>query len=285
MIYTRSRPKGSPPGRGKQLSVFGVVSGKGGVGKTTLATNLAVLAAKRGRRVLLVDTDLGFSNVDLMLGTAPRHHLDHLLLGSMPIREILESGPFGLVILSSGDGTHVRPRLDTESKVRLLAELDSLEKEIDLVIIDAPASLDDSQLFFLGSCQQAILLVTPEPASLYHALGVMKGLHHSGRLRDYLVVTTWTESEAEGRSIFEKLADLARRLQGVRVRYLGSIPFDQQVRRSVTAQRPIVDTFPLSPASQALRRLADSLLDVPPASVLDGGLRFLWNRLFLESSP
>lgn len=271
--------------QGKQpLRVVAVTSGKGGVGKTTLSTNLAVLAARAGLRVLLIDADLGLANAEILLGVVPGHHLGDVLQRDVPIRDALATGPHGIRILSAGSGLQELTHLREIEKVRLLGAIDELEDAFDFVVIDSPAGIGDNVLFFVGAAQETLLVVSPEPTSLTDAYGAVKALSTSAGVRQFDVLVNPATSEAEAREIFGKLDGLCRRFLQAQLRYAGHLPRDQNVHRAIMAQRPLVDSFPLSPASRALGAIVDALLAHPPAARLDGGLKFLWHRLLLESS-
>lgn len=278
-------PAGRADGRAFEsgkLRVIGVTSGKGGVGKTTVAVNLALQAAQRGRRVLLIDGDLGLANVEILLGHVPPRNTAHLLDGSATIDEVLVEGPWGLRFLPGGSGFHRLARLDEGQKMRLLAALDPIEDRFDLVIIDSPAGIGGNALFFVGACQEAILVVTPEPTSLTDAYVALKGLSEQRAIRNFHVVVNQSSSDAVARQIFEKLCRLSDRFLDASLHFLGPIPRDEHVPRSIMAQRPLVALHPLAPASRALGEIAHRLLETPPPATLDGGLKFLWQRLFLE---
>ncbi len=267
------------------LRVIAVTSGKGGVGKSTLASNLAVLVAKQGRRVLLLDGDLGLANAEILLGIAPRFHMGHLLEGSISMREALATGPHGLKLLSAGTGVQQLARLGSAQKLRLIAELDTLEDDFDVVIADSAAGIGDNMTFFVGACQETILVVSPEPTSLTDAYAAVKVLSLGGMAGLFHVVVNPAGSENQARDVFGRLSRITERFLHARLRYLGHLPRDENVRRAVMMQRPLVEGFPLSPASRSLAQLSDRLLRESPPPRVEGGLKILWQRLFRESTP
>ncbi len=264
------------------LRVIGVASGKGGVGKTNVASNLGVLAAKGGARVLIIDGDLGLANVEILLGIKPKYHLGHLLESDIPVSEVLATGPCGVKVLPAGNGVQQLSRLDDAQRLRLVTALDQLEDDFDVIFLDAGAGIGDNVIFFIGAAQEALLVVSPEPTSLTDAYATIKVLCQEAGVRFFDVVVNQAGNEAMARDIFDKLSAVAGRFLDARIRWLGWIPRDENVHRSVMAQRPLVELFPLSPASRALQAVADTLLHEPPPPQLDGGLKFLWNRLLRE---
>lgn len=267
----------------RPLRVIGVTSGKGGVGKTNLAANLAILAAKQGQRVLIIDGDLGLANVEIIYGLRPRHHLGHLLSGDVTIQDVLATGPAGVKVLPAGNGLQQLTRLDDGQRLRLVGAMEELEDDFDVVFLDSGAGIGDNVLFFIGAAQEAMLVVSPEPTSLTDAYATIKVLCQDAGVRCFDIVVNQAGNESLARDIFEKLSAVAGRFLDARVRWLGWVPRDENVHRSVMAQRAFVELFPTTPATRALNNVIDSLLNEPPPPQLDGGLKFLWSRLLRES--
>ena len=267
----------------RPLRVIGVTSGKGGVGKTNVAANLAVIAARQGQRVLLIDGDMGLANVEILYGLRPKHHLGHLLAGDISPREVLATGPGGVKVLPAGNGLQALTRLDDGQRLRLVSALEELEDDFDVVLLDSGAGIGDNVLFFIGAAQEAMLVVSPEPTSLTDAYATIKVLCQDAGVRYFDVVVNQASHEQQARDIFEKLSAVAGRFLDARVRWLGWVPRDENVHRAVMAQRPLVELFPQSPATRALNSVADTLFNEPPPAQLAGGLKFLWSRLMRDS--
>lgn len=265
------------------VRVIAVTSGKGGVGKTNITSNLAALAAQAGKRVLIIDGDLGLANVEIVFGMTPRYHLGHLLDGSATVQQVLARGPHGLRVLPGGSGVRSLVALDGGQKLRLMAALDELEDEFDLVLIDTGAGIGDNVLFFVGGAQEALLVVTPEPTSLTDAYAAVKVLSLEAGVEHFHVLVNPAPTEAVARDIYEKLCTVTRRFLKARLKLLGFLPRDENIHRAVLMQRPVVTAFPQSPASRALTGVADKLLREPPPPGSVGGLKFLWHRLLRES--
>ncbi|GEJ59190.1 MinD/ParA family protein [Anaeromyxobacter diazotrophicus] len=274
------RDPAAPP-----LRVIAVTSGKGGVGKTHLACNLAVLAARAGRRVLVIDADLGLANADIVLGIAPHYHLGHVLDGSVPLDDILAEGPEGVRVLAASTGVQQLTQLDDQQKLRLVSALDGIEDRFDLVLIDCGAGIGDNVLFFAGAAQEALLVISPEPTSLTDAYAAVKVLSQQGGVERFSVIVNQVPLEALARDVYGKLTRVTERFLTARVGFLGHVPRDENLQRALMAQRPVVDLFPRSPCSRAMQDLAKTLLERPPPPSLQGGLKFLWQRLQREAGP
>jgi flagellar biosynthesis protein FlhG len=285
----RRRVTGPPtpperPAAATPLRVIAVTSGKGGVGKTNISANLAVLAARRGLRVLVIDADLGLANVEIVYGIKPRYHLGDLLDSSLTVRDVLAEGPHGVKVLSAGSGIQSLTKITEAQKLQFVAAMESIEEMFDLVLIDTGAGIGDNVLFFVGAAQEALLIVSPEPTSLVDAYAVVKVLSQQAGVRHFSVVVNPVVDELPAREIFHKLTAVTSRFLSAKVRHLGYVPRDENLHRAIMAQRPVVDLFPLSPASRALGVIAEKLFAEPVAPAVDGGLKLMWNRLFREAS-
>jgi flagellar biosynthesis protein FlhG len=271
-----------PGERTSPLRIIAVTSGKGGVGKTNISANLSVLAARAGKRVLVIDADLGLANVEILLGLSPRHHVGDLIDRAVPLESVLTTGPHGICVLPAGSGVQTLTNLNDDQKLRLIAALDPLEDRFDLVIVDTGAGIGDNVLFFVGAAQEALLLVSPEPTSLTDAYATVKVLSQQVGVRHFNVVVNPAPHELAAREIYRKLTRVTDRFLDANVRYLGYLPHDDNLHRSVMAQKPLVELYPHTPATRSLVALSERLLEEPPQQQFEGGLRLLWQRLFRE---
>lgn len=266
-----------------RLRVIGLASGKGGVGKTHVVSNLAVLAARQGLRTLLVDGDLGLANVEVLYGLRPERHIGDLLDGSATLKQVLTPGPGGVTLMPGGTGMHKLAHIDELQRLRLVSALDEVEDDFDLVLVDAGAGLSENVLFFAGSAQQTILVVSPEPTSLTDAYAAVKALSVQAGVKRFDVVVNQAPTDAAARNIFDRLSSVVARFLDARVTLLGSIPRDENVHRATMAQRPLVEVFPHSPATRAMNQISDKLLRSKAPEHVDGGLKLFWRRLQKEA--
>lgn len=265
------------------LRVIAVTSGKGGVGKTMLSANLAVLAAKKGKRVLVIDADLGLANVEIVFGVKPRRHMGDLLNPDVSVDDVLIEVRPGIHILPAASGIQQLTQLGEEEKLRLISTLDGLSERFDVVLIDSGAGIGDNVLFFVGIAQEIVLVVTPEPTSLVDAYAAVKVLSQQMGLKDFGVVVNSVVDEMAARDVYQKLVALADRFLSVRIRHLGYVTRDENVHRAVMAQKPVADLFAQAPASRALGLVADRLFGMAPPPTVDGGMKLMWQRLFREA--
>jgi len=283
----RLRVAGSKPlgtAAPEPLRVMAVTSGKGGVGKTMLTANLAVLGARRGKRVLIIDADLGLANVEIVFGVKPKRHVGDLLNPDVSADDVLIEIRPGIHILPAASGLQQLTQLGEEEKLRLISTLDGLAERFDLVLIDSGAGIGDNVLFFVGVAQEIVLVVTPEPTSLVDAYAAVKVLSQQVGIKDFGVVVNSVVDEMVARDVFQKLVGLTDRFLSVRIRHLGYVTRDENVHRAVMAQKPITDLFAMAPASRALNLIADRLFKSAPPPMVDGGMKLMWQRLFREAS-
>jgi flagellar biosynthesis protein FlhG len=201
------------------------------------------------------------------------------------MESVLAEGPEGVRILAASSGVQELTRLDDAQRLGLVTALDAIEDRFDLVLLDCAAGIGDNVLFFAGAAQEALLVVSPEPTSLTDAYATVKVLSQRAGVERFAVIVNQVPTEAQGREVFGKLARVTDRFLSARIRFLGHVPRDENLQRALMAQRPVVDLFPRSPCSRALQEIARSLLSHPPSSSLQGGLKFLWQRLQREAAP
>ncbi len=262
----------------KPMRVVAVTSGKGGVGKTHISANLAVLAARAGWRVLLVDADLGLANADIVLGICPTRHLGHLLDGSASAAEVLTEGPRGIRVLGASSGVQSLTQLSDDQKLTLVSAFDPLDQSFDLVLVDCGAGIGDNVLFFAGAAQEALLVVSPEPTSLSDAYATVKVLSQDAGVTQFSVIVNQA-ADFQGRDVFRRLSQVTERFLDAKLRYLGHVPRDEDLPRAMRVQQPLVELYPRSPASRALSALCDALLASEPPVALQGGMKLFWQHI------
>jgi len=263
-------------GRKAPAKVIAVASGKGGVGKTFVSTNLAVLSARRGLRVLLIDGDMALANADIALSAKPTYTIEHVLTGKCSLEEALTEA-HGVFLLAASSGVKELSQLDEHARTRFLDDLTTLQASFDLVIVDCGAGIGDTVLLMGTAATSRVLVLTPEPTSLVDAYATAKALSEAG-VDSLGVVVNCATSDAEARSTFGRLLAVVNRFLPVRLSYLGGIWRDDAVRKAVMARRPLVDLMPGSRASDTLLALERSLLERCPVEPLQGRFATWWDR-------
>ncbi len=261
------------------VQVVAVTGGKGGVGKTNVSVNLGVALCKLGRRVTLLDADLGLANVDVLLGLKPRRNLADVLEGHATLAEVVVPGPSGLRIVPAASGTQAMVQLGPREHAGLISAFSEIAHQMDVLIVDTAAGISDEVISFLLAAQEIIVVVCNEPTSITDAYALIKVLNSQYGVKRVRVLANMVRSQQEGKSVFAKLVTVTERFLEVTLEYAGWIPFDEHVRRSVQRQRAVVDAYPSSKASQSFMDLAREVDRWPVPAAPRGHLEFFVERL------
>jgi len=246
-----------------------VTSGKGGVGKSNLALGIAALIARTGRRVTLVDLDLGLANIDILLGCRPKFTLQHLLEGVRTLDEVLVQGPYGLRILPSGSGVEALANLDAEGRSHLFQHLTDIERRSDVVVFDTAPGISDNVVSFVAAADAAAVIATPEATAMTDAYALIKVVHTRRPGIDLGLIVNMARSSAEGRKTLDRIRNVADRFLGAAVRPLGVLPYDDSVRHAAAQRRSFVEIMAESPAALCLAKAAAQVLETaasPPGA-------------------
>ena len=269
--------------RPKPVRVFTVASGKGGVGKTNVSVNLATAFAQIGRKVMIMDADLGLANVDVMLGLQPRLNLSHVIKGECTLEEIILDAPGGIKVIPASSGVQNMAELTPAEHAGLIRAFSELNTDVDILIVDAAAGISDSVVSFSKAAQELIVVVCDEPASITDAYALIKLLNRDHGMRRFRVLANMAHSEKEGRELFAKLVKVTDHfLDEVVLDFLGSVPYDENLRKAVKKQRPVVDVYPGSKASLAFKEIVKRADKWPMPSAADGYLEFFVERLIQQ---
>jgi flagellar biosynthesis protein FlhG len=239
--------------------VYTVTSGKGGVGKTNIVLNLAIALKERGRRVLILDADLGLGNLDVLLGIQHTYTLGDVLGQRCSLREALLEGPKGVKILPAESGVEELTRLTTGQKIQVFSLFYSLYEEADTILIDTASGISSNVLFFSTFADQILLVATPEPTSITDAYATMKVLSRAPGDQDFQLLINRVESERQGREVYRTLCRAAEHFLEIRPGWLGFISTDRNLPRAVSLQKPVLELQPESRACRDIRRIAERL--------------------------
>lgn len=268
----------------KTPEVLSVTSGKGGVGKTSIVVNMGILLASRGKKVLVLDADLGLANVDVMLGMAPHRTIKHVLDGQCSIDDIVIDGPAGVKIIPASSGIQELAELNPEQQIGLVNALDHFDGDFDYMIIDTGAGISRNVMYFNAASQRVIVVATAEPTSITDAYALIKVLRkHYGIKRFDLIVNNVT-TKFEGDHVAEKLIMVCDRFLGdVALEMLGSIPHDKSIPECIKAQKAFVGVHPDSDATRRLARIVGRIEDTSRTS-LGGNLQFFFRKMLLNQA-
>jgi len=263
----------------KMIKVIAVTGGKGGVGKTNVSLNLAACLAQQGKRVLVLDADLGLANVDVMLGLRIQKNLSHVLSGECELDDIIVHGPQGMSIIPATSGSQSMVELEPAQHAGLIRAFSEMRHEFDILIVDTAAGISDMVLSFARASQDVVAVVCDEPASITDAYALIKLLSREHGVFRIKVVANMVRNLREGQELFAKLTRVTDRFLDVALELCGTIPFDENVRRSVRKQKLITELFPQSPASLAYKALANKVACWPVPSQPGGHLEFFIEQL------
>jgi flagellar biosynthesis protein FlhG len=240
----------------RPVKVLAVTGGKGGVGKTTVSTNLAVSIAARGRDVMLVDADLGMANVDVLLGLHSRFHMGHVINGDCALEDAIVTGPHGLQVVPAASGIRRMANLSATEHAGLIRAFSDLYHRVDTLVIDTAAGINDSVVTFTQAAHHVLVVVCDEPASITDAYALIKVMSREHGVRRFQILANQTRRSGEGPELFRKIQRVCDRFLDVILEFAGSVPFDDFLRRAVQRQTAVVEAYPAAVSAVALKNLA-----------------------------
>lgn len=261
------------------IQVVAITGGKGGVGKTNVSVNLGVALCKLGRRVTLLDADLGLANVDVLLGLKPTHNLKDVLDGQCTLADVVVEGPQGLEIVPAASGLQEMAQLGQREHAGLIAAFSEIAHRLDVLIIDTAAGIGHGVMSFLCAAQEVVVVVCDEPTSITDAYALIKVLNQRHGIDRVRVVSNMIRSDEDGASVHAKLQNVTDRFLDVQLLHAGSLSYDDNMRRAVQKQRAVVDAYPTSRVSQDFARLAATVDGWPIPAMARGHLEFFVERL------
>ena len=245
--------------------VVTVTSGKGGVGKSNLAVNLAVQLRKAGKRVIIFDADFGLANVEVMFGAIPQYNLSDFIYRGKRIQEIITPGPMDIGFISGGSGIIGLNNLYREQIMYLVKAIEELNTLADYIIIDTGAGISDQVLEFVMASPEVLLVSTPEPSSLTDSYSLLKALYRNPNFvaadTAIHVISNRVSSLEEGQAVFDKLNSVVSQFLHGKLNYLGMIPQDAALDKAVRQQKTVSLLEPASKSAKAFEVLADNLMN------------------------
>ncbi|MBQ7618438.1 MAG: MinD/ParA family protein, partial [Desulfovibrio sp.] len=255
----------------------------GGVGKTNLAVNVACCLVQLGKRVAIIDSDLGLANVDVVLGLTPQKNLFNIFHEDAKLSDILFPTPYGFSILPASSGMSEMLTLSTGQKLELLEAFDELEEDLDFLIVDTGAGISDNVLYFNMAVQERLIVMTPEPTSLTDAYALIKVLKMNHGVEHFQVCVNMAHDQKSAKSIFSRLYQACDHfLEGVSLDLAGIVPRDKSVRNAVIKQKPFCIEEPNSQAAKGVRAIAYEISNWQVPELLDGNIKFFWKKLLFH---
>lgn len=261
------------------VQVIAVTGGKGGVGKTNVSVNLSLALAELGRRVMLLDADLGLANVDVLLGLTPKQTLADVIEGKCDLRDVILQGPGGVRVVPAASGAQAMVQLSSLQHAGLIQAFSDISNDIDVLVVDTAAGIGDSVVSFVRAAQEVLLVVCDEPTSITDAYALIKMFNRDHGITRFRVLANMALTPQEGRNLFAKLTKVTDRFLDVALQYVGAVPFDECVRKAVQKQRSVYEAYPRSKAALAFRAIAQKVDAWPLPANPRGHLEFFVERL------
>ena len=260
-----SAPKISVPKAGSV--VYAITSGKGGVGKSNIAANLAICLAASNKKVVLLDADFSLANLDVLLNINSRYNIGHVISGLRTIEEVTQTGPAGIEVICGASGLESLSELGTFQRQRILDDLSKLQENADAIVIDTAAGMTRSVTAFCLASDYCLVVTTPEPTAMtdaYAMIKVLVGHEYGGRIS---LVINMADTFAEGKRVYQQIAQVTRRFLGTHVYEGGILLRDQKLSDAVKLRKPVVLAFPRSHISSAIIALASKLARCSAAKI------------------
>jgi flagellar biosynthesis protein FlhG len=267
----------------RSVQVIAVTGGKGGVGKTTVAVNLSLALAKLGRRVVLLDGDLGLANIDVLLGLSRQYTLADLIEGRCELSDVLVRGPGGVRIVPAASGIQSMVHLSPAQHAGLIQAFSEIGDSLDVLVIDTAAGIGASVVSLVRAAHEVLLVVCDEPTSITDAYALIKLLNRDYGMDRFRVLVNMAQSPQEGRALFAKLTKITDHFLDVSLQYVGAVPYDECARRAVQKQRAVYEHFPRSKCAQAFQDIALKVDTWPLLTVPRGHMEFFFERLVREN--
>ena len=271
--------------RQSNTRIMAITSGKGGVGKTNIVANLGFSLTQLGKKVMILDADLGLGNMDVLLGLAPKYNFSHVVMGTKSISEIVIPGPGDMKILPASSGIEELTRLTDKQKSRLLTSLDLMLDSIDILLIDTGAGISENVMYFNTSAQEIIVVVSPEPTSVTDAYALMKVLSLDYSEKHFNLVVNLAKTPKEANELYGQLKLVTDRFLGISMEYMGYVLSDERVKEGVKLQKIVSEIYPNTQASKCFAALAKKICEAPAPRLPGGGSpKLFWKSMVRRNS-
>ncbi len=245
--------------------IITISSGKGGVGKTNIVANLGYALCRFGKRVLILDADLGLGNLDVLLGLTAEFNLSHVISGEKKLGDIVVAGPGRLQILPAASGIQEMTALTQEERYLVFSQMNDFMRNFDIMLIDTAAGISANVLYFNINADEILVVATPEPTSITDAYALMKVLSVKYGSDHFKLVVNAVTSEEEADDVFRQINLVADRFLNVDIEFLGGILLDENLKKGVRQQKVVSEMAPLSKASRNFSTLARKIISTPVA--------------------
>ncbi|MBN2655467.1 MAG: MinD/ParA family protein [Spirochaetales bacterium] len=248
---------------GKKTKIITVASGKGGVGKTNVSTNLALAYAKIGKKVIVLDADLGLANVNVVMGMIPKYNLYHVIRKQKTMKEVILDTDYGIQIVAGASGFSKIANLTDEERESFITELTELSSA-DIIIIDTSAGVSSNVLSFVQAADEVLIVTTPEPTAITDAYGIIKiiSTEIDDLDLDLKLIINRVASVTEAKKISQRVINIAGQFLNLKVDYLGFVYEDPSVPSSVRKQVPFMIADPNGKAAGCIQHIVGRLENI-----------------------
>jgi flagellar biosynthesis protein FlhG len=263
---------------GKTIRTIAVASGKGGVGKTNITASLAIALRKLDKKVMILDADLGLSNIDVVLNLATKYNIDHLFKGEKKLKDLIVDGPQGVKVLPASSGIQELTELDEFQRLRLIEEFEAYDGNMDYLLIDTSSGISSNVAFFCMAAQEILIVTSGEPTALTDAYALMKVLFTKYQEKNFKVLVNNVKDEKEAVQIYNRLSTATERFLSISIDYIGYVPHDDSVQKAVCQQKAFIDKYPKCEASKRLTEIT-AKIDDDDCHQVKGSLQFFLGGL------
>ena len=266
---------------GRPAKVMSITSGKGGVGKTHTTVNVGLALAKLGKRVMVLDADLGLANINILLGFKPKATLQQVISGKCSLKDVLVSHAAGFDIIPAASGIPELTNLSEEERMFLMSVFEEMADCYDYLLIDTAAGIGDNVLHFNMCAEEILVIIDHEPTSITDAYALIKVLATRAGIKEFNIIVNRTPAGSDGRETYAQLASTTDRFLHVKLHFIGAVAEDEAIVQSVLRQKPCLELFPSSKASRDFTRIAKKIEANEGLRTPKGGIQFFF-RAMLE---